>query len=231
MMFVTSPYTLTFCAAAVLARGLRQSQTSVDSCAYKLRCAINTVAKRAFAFVFQKTLQGCYKWGSFFTTTVLENCLKHIAKQPASSPVHICTSASHREAQLDLDYDIPSTSSLFAYPVVVEGTMEQHITLFFVEKKGDQVSIEFYDSKALAVNHPKNQHAQQILSQLQEKFPSNTLKQLTRPIQFDGHNCGAYVCWFMEQRLAGKTFEEIRDGAAPDIEQYRQQLIKTADQS
>lgn len=200
---------------------LKQSQYNSNSYAYTARCGVNTACKMLYSKVFQRSLKGLpeEKSGALIGTSFLEKALQKIA----GSSAEVCMSAAFDQARFDSS-NFPEQNDYFVCPVSVEGVLGKHITLLFIDKKTN--CIEFYDSKALSIEHPKNSSAKTYVNQLKLLFPNSSFKELEYPIQFDGHNCGAYVCWFAEQRLSGNTFEQIQQMRAPNIEQYRSQLIQ-----
>lgn len=211
----------TVCVLAILAIGARQSQTAPRSYAYQLRCGLNTTAKKVFSALSGYPLRLPSTVGTQFNSSTLVGCLQAINHEGFA---HICELAAFT-GTADVT-TFPSDKRYIVIPVVVEGIMGNHITLLFCENQLDgSLSIEFYDGKALPIDDPKNKNAEVIYTSLKSKHPQHTFKELQKPIQFDAHNCGAYVCWFSEQRLSGKTFEEIQNGPAPAIEQYRAALL------
>lgn len=133
-------------------------------------------------------------------------------------------------------FEIPTLSKakqdkqFLVFPLVVEGIFGNHITLLLAEKNKDGTwNIEFYDGKAIPIDDPKNVKAHLLYQQFDPQS-IKSFKQLTTPLQFDGHNCGAFVCWFAEQRLQGRSFEQIA-ASSVDIESYRADLLMKTDKA
>ncbi|MGH7890493.1 MAG: hypothetical protein ACRENF_08090, partial [Thermodesulfobacteriota bacterium] len=111
---------------------------------------------------------------------------------------------------------LPSTQFV-AIPIF---TSAQHTTLFLLEKKGEAWAVEFFDSKALPLPHPQNWNALAVYNQF-----SSVGEQLQAPLQVDQHNSGTFACWFLEERLKGTPFKEIKVPSY-SIEYYRFDLGK-----
>lgn len=111
-------------------------------------------------------------------------------------------------------------------PMLVKGILGNHMTTFYITKDKQGLHVEFFDGKALHIEAPLNNNAHEVYEGLQSQIAS--FKQLETPLQFDVHNCGVMICWFLELRLSGIPFEQIAAQKAPNIEAYREELFKRA---
>jgi hypothetical protein len=110
-------------------------------------------------------------------------------------------------------------------PCIVKGVLGNHITVLIVEKihpqaegSKQEVKVEFFDGKALPIQHPLNENAKTMLDELTEFFTIKSYSELSRPVQFDGHNCGALVLRRIEERLNEGV---IGFRSEVDIEKFR----------
>lgn len=200
---------LVLAATLLLAAAYYRSQTS-NTYAYAIRCGLTTATKLFFS-TFRIANPD---YGTQFNKGMLLPCLETII---AGKPVTIVDATA---------YDDTVT---FKTPIVmttlVDGMVGNHMTIFYIEMKNRFLNVEFYDGKALPIDHPLNNRAKHIYDQLKTKHPDLVFKQLTKIFQFDAHNCGPYSCWFIDQRLQ-HTFEQVEALPRPDIEAYRSQLLK-----
>jgi len=112
-----------------------------------------------------------------------------------------------------------------AIPCRVKGWFIDHITLLLIEKKTDgSYHLEFFDSKGYSIL--RNHHANLLKDNLMMLYPIASVTDNARWLQWDGYNCGIYLCWYLEQRLKGKTAEELYKLPAPNIEAYRKELAQ-----
>jgi hypothetical protein len=132
--------------------------------------------------------------------------------------------APSRRHEMLLDKKIEFEKFL-AIPCLVKGWMVDHITLLLIEKKSDSsYHLEFFDSKGYPIW--MNQHAKLLKNNLMKLYPIASETDNARWLQWDGYNCGVYLCWYIEQRLKGKTSKEVYKLPAPDIEGYRIDLAQ-----
>ncbi|HUD01431.1 MAG TPA: hypothetical protein VMR37_03835 [Rhabdochlamydiaceae bacterium] len=111
-----------------------------------------------------------------------------------------------------------------AIPCRVTGWTIDHITLFLIEKKANgSYHLEFFDSKGYSIQ--SNHHANLLKDNLMKLYSITSVTDNARWLQrwWDRYSCGIYICWYLEQRLKGKTAENM---PAPDIEAYRTDLAK-----
>jgi hypothetical protein len=221
-------------------------ESTPSSFFHTIKCGVNTAAKLALSVLQvekappeylsadqKKAMINLDQWGHQFTASTLNTVLKEMHKgyEKSLTLAHVGTfhgffkkvDGEGQEIQVD---ERRNFSKFLAIPYIVQGTLGNHIALLLVERiapgKPD-VRVEFYDGKALPIDHLKNQHVKGIYDNLGQTFNIVSFHQLKTPVQFDGHNCGALICWFIEQRLRGKTLEEIQ-AQKPDMEEYRSYL-------
>jgi hypothetical protein len=124
---------------------------------------------------------------------------------------------------------LPAFNRFLAIPCLDFGWTTDHIVLLLFEKNNDGTfNLEFFDSKGYTLE--LNAHARQIKNDLDKLYNIQTFTDVRKRFQviFDWHNCGAYITWYLEQRLRGKTVQEIRQ-LTPDIEAYRLGLAERMD--
>ncbi|HEY5234722.1 MAG TPA: hypothetical protein VIJ14_00980 [Rhabdochlamydiaceae bacterium] len=210
------------CAIALIIFKIVWSQNDPYAYAYRARCALNTGIKRAYSYLSGHSFENPQTWGVNLSSDYFCKCLRFIKLH--SSPVFIAESAAFNGScdvsKLNLDTPV-------AIPVIVQaGQPGAHMVLFMTQKEGDTLHIEFYDAKARSIYDPTNQDAYEIFDRLKQRCTKHTFKQLHQPFQYDCHSCGAFSWWFFEEKLKGRTFEEIRDGKRPNIEEYRSAIIE-----
>ncbi len=146
--------------------------------------------------------------------------LQTYAKQTASRNVDFFSPFCIRNS-LDLKAPLPPLPSLekdlLAIPIVVKGTLRDHVMMAMVDKKNQ--SIEFYDPKGLSVqdrasdrltNYPEHS-LPELMQEICDSYGKEgwTITENTIRHQGDGYNCGVYVSNFLKRRSEGESFANI----------------------
>lgn len=167
----------------------------------------------------QKTIDRLETKGTLLSTTTLFHCLNFFSKSLQSLTFEKGPSLRH-ETILDEKVEF---ERFLAIPCLEKGWFVDHITLFLIEKMTDgSYHLEFFDSKGYSIW--MNQHAKLLKNNLMTLYPIASATDNSRWLQWDIYNCGAYLCWYIEHRLQGKTPQEVYNLPAPDMEAYRTTL-------
>jgi hypothetical protein len=197
---------------------------------YSVRCGLTTASRLAMSVFFssqaapylnpdkQKAVVTLKQSGYQFTAHALNVLLKEIFEEFKKELSVAYVGGWETLGQL------ATFPRYLAIPMIVDGTLGNHITLLFLEKiNHDVVDVEFFDGKAHSIEDPKNSQAKAVFNRLKGCFIVRNFLESNKPLQFDGHNCGAFICWFIENRLKGNPFQTIQS-LEPNIERYRMQL-------
>jgi len=112
-----------------------------------------------------------------------------------------------------------------AIPCLEKGWFVDHITLFLIEKMTDgSYHLEFFDSKGYSIW--MNRHARLLKNTLMRLYHPAAVTDNARWLQWDIYNCAIFLCWYVENRIQGKTSKEMYSLPAPDIETYRLNLVQ-----
>ncbi len=110
-----------------------------------------------------------------------------------------------------LDQALGSKKLVFI-PFVLEGTIRNHIVIIALDR--DTKTVEYYNSQARDIEEESRKlvgcdiRFDEFLDLIKVKCPDWVIKSNQTKHQKDLINCGAYVCWFIEQRK-NRSFEEI----------------------
>ena len=116
-----------------------------------------------------------------------------------------------------VDQTLPETDKKYiAIPVVIKGSVEDHIVCFFIDQKTH--TVEFFDSKGRTVKDLETETvrgtSQKSLGELADdilaKYTAIAFNQHTQKAQHDCHSCGLFVWDFIQRRLDGKTLDQIQ---------------------
>jgi len=129
---------------------------------------------------------------------------------------------------------IPEGNLKLMIPVVIKGTLRDHIIAVFFDRR--QNTIEIYDPKGLTVmdrmdERPvsdPNTTMPQLIRKIIETYgnSSTTVIENTVKHQYDSHNCGVYTCDYFTRRLKGESVLNIQKGPPKDPSQIRVAMIK-----
>jgi hypothetical protein len=173
------------------------------------------------ARVRQNTINRLETQGALLNTSTLFYCLNFFSK--TLQPLTFEKSPSLRHEML-LDSQIEFEKFL-AIPCLVKGWTVDHITLLLIEKNSDGSNhLEFFDSLGYPIW--MNQHAKLLRNNLRTLYPLASETDNARWLQWDSYNCAVHISWYIEQRLKGKTSQQVYNLPAPDIEAYRIELAK-----
>jgi hypothetical protein len=168
------------------------------------------------ARVREKTINQLETKGALLSTSTLFHCLSFFNKTLQPLTFEKSPSLRH-EILLDQKAEF---EKFLAIPCLVKGWLVDHITLILIEKTTDgSYHLEFFDSKGYPIW--MNQHAKLLKNNIMALYPIASETDNARWLQWDIYNCGVHLCWYIEQRLSGKTSQEMYNLPAPDIEDYR----------
>ncbi len=119
-----------------------------------------------------------------------------------------------------LDKALRSQNLVFI-PFVLEGTIRNHIVIIAVDPQ--KPTIEYYNSQGGKIEEETRElegcdiKFDEFLRLIKEKCPNYTIESNETEHQKDWVNCGAFVCWFIEQRKT-RSFEDIRNTSHQEID-------------
>lgn len=84
-------------------------------------------------------------------------------------------------------------------------------------------TVEYYDPHGT----PLERQSRRVIG---TNLPANQfIQELTKEFdlihQYDFHNCGVHICWYLEARQMGKSFQEITASSGVSPLSFRQHMI------
>lgn len=173
------------------------------------------------ARVRKKTIDLLETKGALLSAPTLFHCLNFFSKSLQPLSFEIAPSLRH-ETILDNTVEF---ERFLVIPCLEKGWFVDHITLFLIEKMTDgSYHLEFFDSKGYSIW--MNQHAKLLKKNIMTLYLIASATDNSRWLQWDIYNCAIFLCWYVENRLLGKTPQEMYYLSAPDIEAYRTTLAQ-----